>query len=102
LAVADGHLGKEEMNELQVSLDRAREVVTIRRAGARIADSRDAEHDTYLFLDLDDENRVVGVRLVAANEMPPDYWQHHPDRASLPRDILSKLDELIPELYNAR
>jgi hypothetical protein len=90
------------MTELQVSLDAAHEVVMIRRTGARVVVSRDADHDTYLFLDLDDENHVVGVRLTAANEMPPEYWRHHPDRGSLPGDILSKLDELIPRLYAER
>lgn len=80
-------------------VDPTGEVISVRRQDVNVTSSRDAAHDGYLFLDLDGSKHVVGARLVAANQMPPDYWSHHPDRAELPDDILAKFDELIAQVY---
>jgi hypothetical protein len=98
----DNRLSWWNMSELVVWVDSNREVVSVRRAGARVVTSRDAQHDGYLYLDLDEREQVVGVRLVAANEMPPEYWMKHPDRCEIPPDLLAKLDETIPTVYRRR
>ena len=81
--------------KLLASVDSTGEVISVRRRNSAIVSSRDAAHDGYLFLDLDASSNVVGARLVAANEMPLEYWLQHPDRAELPGDILTAFDELL-------
>jgi hypothetical protein len=39
---------------------------------------------------------IVGVQLIAANEMPTEFWlAEHPSRRELPQDILRSIDAWI-------
>jgi len=78
---------------VQLRFDTDRDVLYAKRADASIRRSAEAPSDGYLILNCDAEGRVVGVQLLAAQEMPNAAWRQHPDRGALPPDLLAALDD---------
>jgi hypothetical protein len=85
-------LEQDVSNAVRVTLDDLGDVLYATR-GDPVATAKEAPTDSYLILSLDTQGRVVGVQLLAAHEMPPEFWLRHPDRAALPADLLSAIDE---------
>lgn len=84
-------------HDVSLTIDERADVLYARRPGVPIRTSREAPGDSYLILNLDAGGNVVGVQLLAAHEMPADFWREHPDRGALPPDLLAALDRWMRE-----
>lgn len=75
--------------------DKRNDVLLVFRDGHMVTHSREGE-DPYLILD-HENSATVGARLICAAMMPWSYWSRHPDRASIPGDVLAAADEWVRE-----
>jgi len=51
-----------------------------------------AQYDGHLLLELDESGQVVGIELLNASVLKHSYWKTHPDRNSLPLELIQGVD----------
>ena len=78
---------------IQTTYDERNDVLLVFRDGHMVTHSREGD-DPYLILDHEGD-ATVGARLICAAMMPWLYWSQHPDRASIPTDVLAAMDGWI-------
>ncbi len=81
------------MSEVHIKYDAGADVLYVRRDGATIHRSKEAEHDGYLVLNMNSQSEVVGVQLLCAKEMPATTWHEHPDKERIPLDIFNAVED---------
>jgi uncharacterized protein YuzE len=77
----------------KVSFDHQHDVLYVKRAGSKIAQSDTAANDSGLILDFDSAGGVVGVRMLFASCIELSDWNAHPNRSAIPEDLLGAVDE---------
>ena len=80
-----------------VDYDAENDVLYVRRADSRVANSREAPSDVGLILSKDATGAVVLVTILAASEMTVAFWLAHPDRESIPLDLRGAIDAWVAE-----
>lgn len=80
---------------MTLAYDAQADVIYVRSEGARSVTSNEAPSDGHLILSTDASEAVVGTTLMAASEMPADFWCTHPDRGLVPTDLLAAMDAWI-------
>lgn len=88
------------MNDVvRLALDEDQDVLYVTLADFESALSEESPSDGYLIINYSKDKRVVGVQVIRAREMVPEEWQNHPDRDSLPPEILNAVDSWYAERH---
>lgn len=80
---------------MQIDYDSFSDVLYIKRTNATVADNEPCADDTEIVKSFDGNGAVVGVIFMGADKITPLQWSRHPERSSLPNDIVEALDSWI-------
>lgn len=83
------------MSGVLVRVDEISDVFYARRENTSSAFSNEAPNDGYLVISYDAGGNIVGIKLMAASEMPHEFWRRHPDRGVIPPDLLDAIDAWV-------
>lgn len=81
---------------VEVTYDGGGDVLYTKVEGEVISNSNQSETDSYLIIDRNGKDCVVGTTLLAASEMPLDFWRdtqgYHNE---LPEEVFKAIEEWI-------
>jgi uncharacterized protein YuzE len=80
---------------MQIDYDSLSDVLYIKRTNAVIADNEPCVDDTEIVRSFDRDGTIIGVIFIGADKTTPLQWSRHPERLSLPNDIVEALDSWI-------
>jgi uncharacterized protein YuzE len=84
-----------------IAFDDLMDVLSVHVAGTRAEDFGPAPTDQHMMIERDKSGRVVGIELFGASTIVPSFWKAHPDRKTVPGEILAELDRWLADRWSA-
>lgn len=83
------------MPQVETTFDDLTDSMSVYFVGSRARSMLPAKADGHILLESDTDGCVVGLQLLGTVSLDQAKWPHHPDRSSIPAELLSELDRWL-------